>query len=160
MNHALLFTARGLAALTIALLLSSPAGAADGKPFLMQIGTGQDFKQVNSGPAWDSVASVSITPKKSGFCAVTASANLYAPAPAGDVGISIGTTEDDFGPWGQFHNFTNDSWSAAMTQAFVITKDVPVTFYLSVNNTTGNPIQVEATRIWTICSAVKEPVLP
>lgn len=157
MNHAIRLAGRSLAAFGFSLLLWGSADAADGKPFLMQIGTGQDFAAVPNDGNFHSVASVSITPKKSGFCAVTASANMIG---TGDIALTIATTQDAFGPWGQFHDAPNSEWSAAMTQAFVITKDVPVTFYLSVSNSSGAGIQVEATRIWTICSAVKEPVLP
>jgi hypothetical protein len=139
---------------------STPASAADGKPFLMKIGTGGSSAttSIPSDGNFHSAGSVSIAPKKSGFCAVSASTNMLGGG--SQVAVTISTAPDAVGPWSQFHNYSNSSFSVAITQAFVITKDVPVTFYLNVMNGTGSTIISETTRIWTICSAVKDPVLP
>lgn len=148
--------------LAAALLLSTSATAlaGDGKPFLMKVGTGQASTSIASDGNYHDAASVSITPKKSGLCAVSASAT--AALTAGDfLTVSLSTTSGAVGPWLQAHSSPTDTLfvSPAITQAFVVTKGIPVTFYLTAQSTPTST-NLEVTRIWVICESEKEPVLP
>src|SRR5262249_38213044 len=63
-----------LSACAALLALGGPAYAGDGTPFLMKVGTGGDLTLLFPAGALDpytNMMSVSITPKRSGLCAVT-----------------------------------------------------------------------------------------
>ena len=140
------------------LALTSAAHAADGKPFLMKVGTGGVFAFPPPGGAWTDALSVSITPKKTGICTVTAS--YAAETQDGPFSVSLSTASATGGPWIQGHTEQNAYVSSAMTQAFIVQKDVPVTFYLVAGNQGTVNATIEATRIWVICAQEKTPVLP
>ena len=135
----------------------TPTWAGDGKPFLMKVGPGSTFVNVPSGGAWTELLQMSITPKKDGICVVTA--GLTAFTSDNVLQVTLATASAVNGPWVQAYQQSSQV-SPVMSQAFIVQKKTPITFYFNARNVGSGDVLSENTRIWVICEQEKTPVIP
>ncbi len=139
------------ATLAIAALLFfgvSEANAA--KVQLMKIGEGSKIVTVPDDGTWVKVFKVTVKPKYSGVCVVTAS--WMAEMNDGELTATLHTVKAARGPWVQTSSEQPYSQSA-MTQAFQVPGGVSTKIFLNAANFsgTGTP-SMQGTRIWAVCA--------
>jgi len=150
-----------LSACAALLALGAPAHAGDGSPFLMRVGTGGDLSLLFPAGALDpytNMMSVSITPKRSGLCAVTGAFRTIQSD--GPLQIALSTAPNTAGTGAQVYDNPNRSVSGAISDAFVVQKNVPITFYMNGRNLGSGNVSTENKHLWVICEQEKTPTLP
>jgi hypothetical protein len=145
------------------LALGAPAHAAgDGTPFLMKVGTGFGgvaLPPANADSPYTNMTSVSITPKRSGLCTVTGAFRLL-PFSTAPIQIALSTAPDTAGTGAQVYDNPGRSISGAISDAFVVQKNTPITFYMNGRNLGTATVNTENKHIWVICEQERTPTLP
>ena len=144
------------------LALGAPAHAAgDGTPFLMKVGTGGGtlLFPANADSPYTNMMSVSITPKRSGLCTVTGAFRV-PPQSNAPLQIALSTAPDTAGTGAQVYDNPGRSISGAISDAFVVQKDVPITFYMNGRNLGSTNLNTENKHLWVICEQERTPTLP
>jgi hypothetical protein len=143
--------------------LGAPAHAAgDGTPFLMKVGTGPGgfaLQPATADSPYTNMTSVSITPKRSGICTVTGSFRLPPQATA-PIQIALSTAPDTAGTGAQVYDNPGRSISGTISDAFVVQKNVPISFFMNGRNLGTATVNPENKHLWVICEQEKTPTLP
>ncbi|HZR83962.1 MAG TPA: hypothetical protein VFD92_22895 [Candidatus Binatia bacterium] len=144
------------------LALGAPAHAAgDGTPFLMKVGTGGGtlLPPANADSPYTNMMSVSITPKRSGICTVTGAFRI-PPESNAPLQIVLSRATDTAGTGAQVYDNPGRSISGAISDAFVVQRNVPVTFFMNGRNLGTTNVHSENKHLWVICEQERTPTLP
>ena len=127
----------------------------------MKVGTGGGtlLSPANADSPYTNMMSVSITPKRAGICTVTGAFRVTSEG-NGALQIVLSTAPDTAGTGAQVYDNPGRSISGAISDAFVVQKNVPISFFMNGRNLGTTNLHSENKHLWVICEQEKTAVLP